>query len=249
MYPLIASFIQKKKQNRVISTYKKEIKEQDEKEREQVLKSANIYNLQLYEQQQLGMWKIDEKLLRFSNGDVIGVISIPKINLNCPIYNSVEEKYLSVGIGHLANTSFPIGGEHTHCVLTGHRGLPNAKLFTRLDELEVGDLFFVESLGNTCIYKVKEILVIQPEDTSVFQIKEGNDLVSLVTCTPYGINSHRLVVVGERTELEKKEMMNIKPQIGSAREVILAVMPFGMVGMILWYFIMNGRKGKSGKKK
>ena len=133
---------------------------------------------------------------------------------------------LSVGVGHVYNSSLPIGGINTRSVLTGHRGLPNAKLFTRLDEVVEGDLFFVRIQDKTLAYKVNNIEVIEPEDIDAVNIIEGKDLVSLITCTPYGINTHRLVVTGERVPYEPSEYESIESNRMSNREILFASIPF-----------------------
>lgn len=131
---------------------------------------------------------------------VIAILEIPEIELELPIYHGTEEETLAKGIGHIAGSNLPVGGESTHCLLAGHRGLPNAELFTRLNELEVGDVFVIKINGSKLSYVVCDVFVIKPEDTSKLCVQEGRDLVSLITCTPYGINTHRLVVTGERKE-------------------------------------------------
>lgn len=129
---------------------------------------------------------------------VIGVIEIPNIDVNLPIYNGTEEEILSKGIGHIEESSPLGGGVNTHCLLAGHRGLPSADMFRRLNELKEGELFVIHVSDRELLYEVCQVQVIRPEETEVLRIQEGKDLVSLITCTPYGINTHRLVVTGER---------------------------------------------------
>ena len=135
--------------------------------------------------------------------DAIGVLGISQINVLLPIYTGTTEDVLQKGVGHLEGSSAPGGGRSTHCLLAGHRGLPDAELFTRLGELEEGDLFYIEVNNQRYTYKVCEIRVVRPEETEGLGIEEDRDLVSLITCTPYGINTHRLIVTGER--MEEKE--------------------------------------------
>lgn len=130
--------------------------------------------------------------------DILGSIEIPKINVNLPVYQGTDEETLKKGVGHISWSSPPIGGINTHSLLAGHRGLPGALLFTRLNELKEGDLFYIKINKKTLVYKVCNIKVVKPEETEELSIQEGRDLLSLVTCTPYGINTHRLVVTGER---------------------------------------------------
>lgn len=141
-----------------------------------------------------------QNTVEYSNEKMIAILEIPEIDLELPIYRGTEEETLQKGVGHISESDLPVGGESTHSLLAGHRGLPNALLFTRLNELEVGDEFVINLSGIRHIYVVCEILVIKPEDTSGLGVQEGRDLISLITCTPYGINTHRLVVTGERKE-------------------------------------------------
>ena len=134
----------------------------------------------------------------------MGYIEIPTIDCYLPIYHGTDEDTLKKGIGHIEQTSFPIGGDTTHSVLTGHTGLPEAELFTRLDEMEIGDIFYIHILDEVLAYKVYGIKIIEPEDVSDIVIENNRDLVTLLTCTPYGINTHRLLVMGERTELTEE---------------------------------------------
>lgn len=138
-----------------------------------------------------------------SASDVIGIIEIPKIDVFLPVYHGTTEAVLEKGIGHLEGSSLPVGGNSTHCLLAGHRGLPDAALFTRLGEMEEGDCFYIEVRDERLAYQVCEIRVIKPEETEGLGIQRGRDLVSLITCTPYGINTHRLIVTGERMEESK----------------------------------------------
>lgn len=135
---------------------------------------------------------------------VMGSIRIPKIDVNLPIYHGTSEDALAVGAGHLYGTSLPVGGKSTHSVITGHRGLPNSLLFTRLDEMKKGDSFYIEVMGKTLGYKVDRITVIKPDDSSKLRITKGEDRATLMTCTPYGVNSHRLLVSGVRAEIPEE---------------------------------------------
>ena len=167
-----------------------------------------------------------QKQLNLSGTGMMGTISIPKINVNLPIYHGVEEEVLVNGVGHLPESSLPVGGENTHCLLTGHRGLPNTKLFTRLDEMETGDLFFVTVCGEKLAYQVSEIEIIHPEDVEGLGIQAEKDLVSLITCTPYGLNTKRLVVTGERIPYTEKQEQEIVPGSMSFRELVFTALPF-----------------------
>jgi sortase A len=134
----------------------------------------------------------------------MGYIEIPKIDVTLPVYHGTEESVLQVAIGHLEWTSLPVGGESSHCVVSGHRGLPSAKLFTDLDKMEIGDTFLLYVLDEVLTYEVDQIRIVEPHDTKELLIAEGQDLCTLVTCTPYGINSHRILVRGHRIETVKE---------------------------------------------
>lgn len=142
--------------------------------------------------------------------DMLGYLEIPNQNIALPIYRGTSDVVLASGIGHIEGTSLPIGGVNSHCVISGHTGLPSAKLLTDLEEVKVDDLFYIKVLGEKHAYKVDQILVVLPDDMSALQIIEGMDLCTLVTCTPYGINSHRLLVRGHRIEDGEREIINLK---------------------------------------
>lgn len=135
---------------------------------------------------------------------VLGTIRVPKVSIRLPIYHGTAKDTLTAGAGHLYGTSLPVGGKSTNAVITGHRGLPSALMFTRLDELKIGDYFYIQTLGRTMGYKVKAIHVIDPEDTHLYKVVPGKDLVTLMTCTPYGVNTQRLVITGERGNIPKQ---------------------------------------------
>lgn len=140
------------------------------------------------------------QLLNLSGDGIMGYVEIPAIGSELAVYHGTEEAVLQVGVGHLEWSSLPVGGENTHCVLSGHRGLPSAKLFSDLDQLREGDIFLLHILDETLTYEVDQILIVLPEETEALRIQEGTDLCTLVTCTPYGVNSHRLLVRGHRVE-------------------------------------------------
>lgn len=150
----------------------------------------------------INMVSKENKKMNLLDSELIGTLGIPKINVNLPIYESTKTEILEVGVGHLSETSLP-GNKGTHCVLAGHRGLPNADLFIRLGEMTVGDIFYITIQGQAMSYKVCKIQVIKPEEISKLFARDDGEFVSLVTCTPYGLNTHRLVVTGERMEGEE----------------------------------------------
>ena len=200
----------------LVESYESDNNDMDDSEKEEQLRLAREYNEALLkanikltdpfslEDQAGGEFNYDS-ILNYNKNGVMGFIDIPKIDVYLPIYHGTSNEVLEKGIGHLENTSFPIGGESTHAVISGHTGLNSAKMFTDLTSMELDDQFYIDILGDTLAYKVINIEVVEPDDVSSLSIQDGKDLVTLVTCTPYGINSHRLLVTGERTEYIKDE--------------------------------------------
>lgn len=252
-YPLVSNLIESFYQRDAVNTYNMEVSNTDAQTLKEGYKKAEDFNKALYAQRKSSssigkanpMLSEDNynKTLNMGNG-VMGSIEIPKINVNLPIYHGTSDEVLSVGVGHVYGSSFPVGGTNTRSVLTGHRGLPNAKLFTRLDEIIKGDLFFIKVFGETLAYKVNDIKVIDPEDIDAVGIVDGKDTVSLLTCTPYGINTHRLVVTGERVPYEHEVYESIKQGRMSFREIIFAGIPFVFCGIVFAPKILDRVKSK-----
>ena len=172
-----------------------------------------------------------------AGGGVMGTIRVPKVSIDLPIYHGTSEQALASGAGHLYGTSLPVGGKSTHSVITGHRGLVEAMMFTRLDEMKKGDVFYLEVMGETYAYRVDRITVIEPDDTSQLRIVPGEDRVTLMTCTPYGINTHRLLVSGLRTSMPDPAPYP-KDAPKDARTIALAVglgvLLAGILAALLW---------------
>ena len=243
IFPVISNIVERQRQADAVATYRQTMEKEDEKEIEEKWRQANEYNEMLFQAKGGIVEETEEKkyeeLLNIQGTDIMGSLEIPKIQVELPIYHGTEDEVLSNGIGHLEGTSLPIGGENTHSVLTGHRGLPSSKLLVRLDEMKIGDLFFIHTYKEVMAYKVEEIMVVKPEDTAWMEIKGEKDLVSLVTCTPFGINSHRLIVTGHRVDYKEKEYIKIKPQLPSVREIIVTVFPILFVVSIVVIEIKN----------
>lgn len=243
IFPVISNIVERQRQADAVATYRQTMEKEDEKEIEEKWRQANEYNEMLFQAKGGIVEETEEKkyeeLLNIHGTDIMGSLEIPKIQVELPIYHGIEDEVLSNGIGHLEGTSLPIGGENTHSVLTGHRGLPSSKLLVRLDEMKIGDLFFIHTYKEVMAYKVEEIMVVKPEDTAWMEIKGEKDLVSLVTCTPFGINSHRLIVTGHRVDYKEKEYIKIKPQLPSVREIIVTVFPILFVVSIVVIEIKN----------
>lgn len=177
----------------------------DRTQYDEMWQAAVDYNASLLEREN-GYFLTDEQqsqydsLLDVSGTGIMGYIEIPSIGVSLPIYHGTSDAVLQIAVGHIDWTSLPVGGAGTHCVLSGHRGLPSAKLFTNLDQVVEGDTFSIRVLDEVLTYEVDRILIVEPEDVSALEIEPGKDLCTLVTCTPYGINSHRLLVRGHRIE-------------------------------------------------
>lgn len=203
LYPTVSNWWNSFHQSRAIVTYMDRVAALDSETYGKLLSEAKEYNMSLLENpKRFEMTESERaaynKLMDISGNGIMGYIEIPSIRCTLIIYHGTEEANLQIAAGHLEGSSLPIGGENTHCVVTGHRGLPSAKLFTNLDQLKKGDVFFLYVLEDTLAYEVDQILVVEPEDISALDIEAGKDLCTLVTCTPYGINSHRLLIRGRR---------------------------------------------------
>lgn len=202
-YPTFSDWWNSFHQSRAVESYSKAVAALEKEDYDRILTSAEKYNKAL---SQTGIiWKMSkdqkkeyEKQLDITGNGIMGYIDIPKINIKLPIYHGTEDTVLEVAIGHLAGTSLPIGGKDSHCAVSGHRGLPSARLFTDLDKLAEGDLWTMTVLDHTVTYEVDQIRIVDPNDLSEIMIESGKDYATLVTCTPYGINTHRLLVRGHR---------------------------------------------------
>ena len=205
LYPSVSDTWNSYHQTRAIMSYAEAVDDIDTERYERMLEEANEYNEMLAESGTkftLTEEEIEEynSVLSLTDSGLIGYIEIPKIGVQLSISHGTSEAVLQVAVGHMEGTSLPVGGTSTHCVLTGHRGLPSARLFTDLDKLSTGDTFMIRVLNEVLTYEVDQILIVEPTDLSALQIEEGEDYVTLVTCTPYGINTHRLLIRGHRVE-------------------------------------------------
>lgn len=248
-YPLVSSMIEGQVQTNAISTYVNDVSALDDSKIKSDLHQAEKYNDVLYQTWGATVGNSNEilsdqqyqQLLNPNHTGIMGTIEIPKINVYLPIYHGTDDDVLSKGIGHVRETSLPIGGLNTRSLLTGHRGLPTSKLFTRLDELTIDDFFFIHIYNQTLAYQVNEIIEIKPEEVEQLTIIPDQDLISLITCTPYGINTHRLVVTAKRVEYNQKESENIPSAMMSNRELLFTLLPFIFLLLVL-YLIIKDRK-------
>ncbi len=205
LYPSLSDYWNSMHQTRAIASYAETVSQLDTAQYDEMWKAAQDYNRSLAQRETAFALTDEQKaayesLLDVSGLGVMGYIEIPEIDCSLPIYHGTEESVLQIAVGHLEWSSLPVGGEGTHCVLSGHRGLPSAKLFTNLDKLAVGDTFLLRVLDEVLTYEVDQILIVEPEQVDALGIVPGEDYCTLVTCTPYGINTHRLLVRGHRVE-------------------------------------------------
>lgn len=245
-YPLISDQWNKYRANKLIANYDNVVKEIKPDEIKKKIDDARKYNKTLiggvvpdaFSVRNGVKDKEYESLLNINNDGIIGSVEIPSIDVNIPIYHYTTDEVLAKGAGHLFGSSLPVGGESSHTVISAHRGLPSAKLFTDLDQLKEGDLFYFHVCGEIFAYKVDQILVVEPEQTSELAIKEGEDLATLFTCTPYSINSHRLLVRGHRVPYDKKEEIQEKEKVKNVQPYFLIVEIACIIGGILLALIL-----------
>ncbi len=202
-YPTVADYWNSFHQTRSIATYAEEVSNMNQDDYKSILDEARAYNERLAEKGITWILSDEEKkeyesILDISGTGIMGYINIHKINVMLPVYHGTDEGVLQISVGHLEGSSLPVGGETSHCMLSGHRGLPSAKLFTDLDKLREGDTFTVTILNETLTYEVDHIWIVEPSELSHLEMEEGKDYCTLITCTPYGINSHRLLVRAHR---------------------------------------------------
>ena len=201
LYPTVSNLYNQHLNNQLIGEYKEAFSSTTPEEFNKAMKDAVAFNENRGNEgklKELGLTY--EKVLNAADNGVMGYIEIPKISVSLIIYHTIEENVLQKGIGHLPETHLPVGGKNTHCVLAGHTGLPSAKLLTNIDHLKVGDRFYIHVLNEVLEYKIDDVSVVEPDEVSRLNVISGKDCVTLVTCTPYGVNSHRLLVRGVRVD-------------------------------------------------
>ena len=252
LYPTVSDYWNSFHQSRAIASYAEQVANIDDAQYEELWDAARDYNQSLLhrpndfilsdEQQE-----IYKSLLDFGGNGIMGYIEIPMIDVMLPIYHGTKESVLQIAVGHLDWTSLPVGGAGSHCVVSGHRGLPSARLFTDLDKLKVGDVFMLHVLNEILTYEIDQILIVEPQDTDPLLIEPGKDLCTLITCTPYGINSHRMLVRGHRIESQEESKV-IRITADALRIEPLMVAPFVAVPILLVLLIIlllpKQKKGK-----
>ena len=249
-YPVVSKAWNQYRDSRLISDYEEAVRTIPEDRYESILREAREYNEQHLSNNIVDAFNQDigdyilthpyDTLLNPTGNMIMGSVEIPRINVSLPIYHGIGSDVLEKGIGHIEGTSLPIGGANTHTVLAGHRGLPGRQLLTDLDQVDLNDLFYLKILNETLAYKVDQVTVVEPHETKGLAIETGQDLVTIVTCTPYGVNSHRLLVRGHRipyVEQEKEiyEALNT-PETG--REERLLMMGLGVFAILVIFMLL-----------
>lgn len=255
LYPLISNIYSRRNQIQVINDYTEDIKEIDTKQIAKELELANAYNRKLnqtivltdpFDPSAIDMADdVYYDILNYTDDGVMAYINIPKIDVNLPIYHGTDSEHMLKGVGHLVGTSFPVGGIDTHAVLSAHSGLSTAELFTNLADLKKDDLFYIHVLDDVLAYEVDKINVVKPDETNDLKIVPGQDYVTLVTCTPYGINSHRLLVRGHRVEynpdLEKQESKKANNDVWFKEYIKSIVSGIGIIVLIIIFIVVLKR--------
>lgn len=250
LYPTFADWWNSFHQSRAIATYSEQVADMDDEKYEEIWNAAWDYNQSLLDRTNSFILTDEQKeeyeaLLDVGGTGVMGYIEIPSINVTLPIYHGTDEAVLQIAVGHLEWTSLPVGGESTHCVVSGHRGLPSAKLFTDLDQMQEGDIFIFRILDEVLTYEVDQIRIVEPSDTSELLVVEGKDLCTLITCTPYGVNSHRMLVRGHRIDnLEEAKVVRVTADATQIEPIIVAPLVAAPMLLVLLIALMLPKKKK-----
>lgn len=255
LYPSLSDYWNSFHASQAVATYSEEVRNLNADKYDRLIGEAREYNAALPGRYKAFFLSESDRstynaLLDVNGTGVMGYIEIPTIQISLPIYHGTEDEVLQIAVGHLDWSSLPVGGEGTHCVLSGHRGLPSAKLFTNLDKLVAGDKFVIRVLDEVMTYEVDQILIVEPNDLSALAIEKGKDLCTLVTCTPYGVNSHRLLVRGHRVENESEEIRVTSDAIEIDPLIVAPAVALPMLLALLFILLVSGKKKKSdgGKK-
>lgn len=253
LYPTVSDYINQKNQSRAVASYSEEVENLSDVDYQAYFNAADDYNRRLAETPD-AFYRPDEvsgytDTLDVSGTGIMGYITISKIGVELPIYHGTSDGVLQVAAGHLEGSSLPVGGAGTHAVISAHRGLPSAKLFTNLDELEVGDTFTITVLDRVLTYEVDQISIVLPTETDLLQPVEGKDYVTLMTCTPYGINTHRLLVRGKRIEnAENQKHIRVTADALRIEPIIVApalAVPMLLVMLVVMLAVPHLRKRKN----
>lgn len=248
IYPSFSDYWNSFTQSKVIVDYTQQIENLDTEKYDQLLAKARSYNEKLIGRRNPYLLSDEQKkeyeeLLDITGIGIMGYIEIPAISVTIPIYHGTSDAVLQMAVGHLDWTSLPVGGESTHCVLSGHRGLPSARIFTDLDKLVVGDIFVLRILDEVLTYEVDQILIVEPDETDELLIEEGKDYCTLVTCTPYGINTHRILLRGHRIEnVEEAKIIKVTSEAAQIEPLIIAPIVAAPILLVLFIMLMMPKK-------
>lgn len=256
LYPTVSDFWNEKRQSQAIINYDDLIVDLTPEDYSAFFEKAEAYNLKI---KNMSFPFLNHKniadeyysTLDVNGNGMMGYITIEKIKVQLPIYHGTSDQVLNSAVGHIEGSSLPVGGESTHAVFSAHRGLPSAKLFTNLDKLTVGDIFTIRILDRTFTYQVDQVLIVLPNETDNLNIVPGKDLCTLVTCTPYGINTHRMLVRGTRIEnIEEDKVINVITEAYQIDPLIVTpAVAAPILGLLLIYLIVKSSKSKNKKKK
>ena len=253
LYPTVSDYVNQKNQSRAVASYSEEVENLSDVDYQAYFDAADDYNRRLAETPD-AFYRPEEvsgytDTLDVSGTGLMGYITISKIGVELPVYHGTSDGVLQVAAGHLEGSSLPVGGAGTHAVISAHRGLPSAKLFTNLDELEVGDTFTITVLDRVLTYEVDQISIVLPTETDLLQPVEGKDYVTLMTCTPYGINTHRLLVRGKRIEnAENQKHIRVTADALRIEPIIVApalAVPMLLVMLVVMLAVPHLRKRKN----
>ena len=251
LYPTVSDYVNQRHQSRALASYDETVNEMSDADYTAYFEEADAYNQRLaatpnsfFTPEQVSGY---DETLDVSGTGIMGYITIPRIGVELPVYHGTSDGVLQVVAGHLEGSSLPVGGAGTHAVISAHRGLPSAKLFTNLDQLEVGDTFTITILDRVLTYEVDQISIVLPTETDNLKVVDGKDYVTLMTCTPYGINSHRLLVRGRRIETpDKLKHIRVTADAIKIEPIITApIMALPLLLVLLLWLLFSNRKRKS----
>lgn len=251
LYPTVSDYVNQRHQSRALASYDETVNEMSDADYTAYFEAADAYNQRLaatpnsfFTPEQVSGY---DETLDVSGTGIMGYITIPRIGVELPVYHGTSDGVLQVAAGHLEGSSLPVGGAGTHAVISAHRGLPSAKLFTNLDQLEVGDTFTITVLDRVLTYEVDQISIVLPTETDNLKVVDGKDYVTLMTCTPYGINSHRLLVRGRRIETpDKLKHIRVTSEATKIEPIITApIMALPLLLLLLLWLLFSTRKRKS----
>ncbi|MDD7266586.1 MAG: class C sortase [Lachnospiraceae bacterium] len=252
LYPTLSDLWNTYRNSRIITHYKKAVSDTPDDKMVQMFEAARQYNLEhkantvfdAFNTEQEALRHPYDELLNPAGDGIMGYLDVPGINLQVPIFHGVGAKGLERGCGHLQGTSLPVGGASSHAVMAAHRGLPSAKLFTDLDQVKVGDTFYIHVLHETLAYQVDCIKTVLPEESGALEIEQGKDIVTLLTCTPYGVNSHRLLVMGSRVSYQPEKAQKEAPSIQRDPRIYLLISGSAAALLIMIGLLYSGKRKK-----